>query len=86
MASIAEMKSALLQYVAQTDDEKILKKMQEYFASLIESEKKVIAYSAAGEPLTIESYNASIQEAIDQYKSGKTISQKEMEKRPWTKE
>lgn len=55
------MKSALLQYVAQTEDEKILKKVQDYFASLIESEKKIIAYSAHGEPLTIESYNGSNQ-------------------------
>lgn len=81
MASIAELKSALLQYVAQTDDEKILIKMQEYCASLIKKEKIIIAYTSKEKPLTIESYNTNLQEAINEYKAGKTVSQKELEKR-----
>lgn len=81
MATIAEIKSSLLQYVAQTDDEQILLKVQHQFISLLEKEKKIIAYTSKGKGLTIKEYQSSVNESIQQYREGKVISQAEMEKR-----
>ena len=81
MATIAEIKSSLLQYVAQTDDEEILLKVQYQFISLLENERKIIAYTSKGKGLTIQEYQSSINESIQQYREGKVISQAEMEKR-----
>jgi hypothetical protein len=80
MESVAEIKSALLQQLANTNDEKVLKKMQAYFRSLSKNEKKIIAYNSQWKPLTAKEYKAEIEESITQYKRGKVISQKDMEK------
>ncbi len=80
MESVAEIKSALLQQLANTNDERILKKMQAYFHSLSKNEKKIIAYTSQWKPLNAKEYKAEIEESITQYKRGKVISQKDMEK------
>ncbi len=80
MESVAEMKSALLQQLANTDDEKVLKKMQTYFQSITRKEKKIVAYTSKWEPLTAKEYKADIEESIREYKRGQVVSQKEIEK------
>ncbi len=81
MTNIAEIKSALHQQVANTEDEKVLQKMQVYFNSLIKRNKKIVAYSSKWKPLTAKEYKVELEESINQYKHGKVISQKEMEKK-----
>ena len=74
MTTIAEIKSALHQQVANTEDEKVLQKMKLYFNSLTKSDKKIIAYSSKWKPLTTKGYKAEVEESISQYKKGKVIS------------
>ena len=81
MTTIAEIKSSLHQQVANTEDEKVLQKMQLYFNSLTKKDKKIVAYTSQWNPLTSREYKAEIEESISQYKRGKVISQKEMEKK-----
>ena len=81
MTTVAEIKSALHQHIANTEDEKILHKMQVYFQSLIKNDKKIVAYDSKLRPLTVKQYKASIEESIGQYKKKRVVSQKEMEKR-----
>jgi hypothetical protein len=81
MVTIAEIKSALHQQVANTEDEKVLKKMQTYFSSLVKGDKKIVAYTSKWKPLTAREYKAEVEESIREYKKGKIISQREMEKR-----
>jgi chromosome segregation and condensation protein ScpB len=81
MNTIAELKSALHQQVAVTEDKKILMKMRAYFSSLAKRDKKIVAYGAKWKPLTAKEYKETIENSILQYKQGKVISQKEMEKR-----
>ena len=81
MTNIAEIKSALHQQVANTEDEKVLQKMQAYFNSLAKRDKKIIAYASGWKPLTAREYKVEVEESISQYKQGKVISQKEMEKK-----
>lgn len=83
MTTIAEIKSSLHQQVANTEDEKVLQKMQVYFRSLTKKgNRKVIAYTSKGKPLTSMEYKAEIEESIIQYKRDNVISQKEMESNP----
>jgi len=79
--TIAEIKSTLHQLVANTEDEKTLKKMQAYFQSLAKKNQKVVAYNSKLKPLTASEYRAEIQESMGQYRKKKVISQKEMEKK-----
>lgn len=81
MTTIAEIKSALHQQVADTEDEKVLQKMQLYFNSLTKGDRKIIAHSSKWKPLTAKEYKAEIEESISQYRKGKVISQKQMEKK-----
>jgi chromosome segregation and condensation protein ScpB len=81
MTNIADIKSALHQQVANTEDERVLHKMQLYFKSLAKSDKKIVAYSSKWKPLTAKEYKAEIEESIDQHRRGKVISQKKMEQR-----
>ena len=55
--------------------------MQLYFISLMKSNKRIVAYSSKWKPLTAKEYKAEVEESISQYKKGKVISQKEMEKK-----
>jgi hypothetical protein len=81
MTTIAEIKSALHQLVANTEDEKTLKKMQAYFQSLTKGNRKVVTYNSKLKPLTADEYRAEVQESLAQYKRRRVISQKEMEKK-----
>ncbi|MFY8036397.1 MAG: hypothetical protein ACOVMQ_04465 [Cyclobacteriaceae bacterium] len=81
MANLAEIKSALHQQVANMEDEKVLQKVQHYFHSLVKDDKKIIAYNAKGKALTTKEYKSSIEESIAQYRKGKWVSQKEMDKK-----
>lgn len=55
--------------------------MQLYFISLMKSNKRIVAYSYKWKPLTAKEYKEEVEESISQYKKGKVISQKEMEKK-----
>ena len=81
MTSIAEIKSALHQQIANTEDKKVLEKLQSYLKSLIKSDNKIVAYSSKLKPLSVKEYRMEVEEAITQYRKGKVISQKEMEKK-----
>jgi two-component sensor histidine kinase len=78
MFTLAEIKSSLHQQVANTEDKKVLQKVQHYLRSLSKS-KRIVAYDADLNPLTVEQYRIEIKKSIAQYKRGKVISQKEME-------
>lgn len=80
MNSIAEIKSGLHHYIAETDDVKTLSKLQKYVESLLSKDDKVIAYSAKGQPLTQASYKAAIDTAIGEAERGEVVSIEEMEK------
>ena len=80
MTNIAELKSSLHKQVANTEDEKVLLKMQLYYKSLVKSDKKIVAYTHTGKGLTAKEYKAELEDSIGQYKLGKVISQKAMEK------
>ena len=80
MASIAELKSSLHHYIAETDDVELLSKVQKYVQDLMEKEEKVVAYTAQGKPLTQSEYKKDIDEAIEQAKNGDVISQEEIDK------
>jgi hypothetical protein len=55
--------------------------MQTYFSSLVKGDKKIVAYASKWKPLTAREYKAEVEESIREYKKGKIISQREMEKR-----
>lgn len=81
MRSIAELKTSILQSIAQTDDEKTLTDIQNYVTSLLKKQKTIVAYNSKGDALTLDEYQASIEEARQQYKRNEIISQEDMEKR-----
>lgn len=78
--NIAEIKSALHHYIAETDDVEMLSKVQNYVRQLLDQEDKVVAYTSDGKPLTRSAYKKDIDEAKDQADKGNIISQDEMEK------
>ena len=80
MNSIAELKSILHHYIAETDDVKVLSKLQQYIKGLLEKEDKIIAYTSQGQPLTRAAYKKEIDAAIAEVDRGEVISQQEMEK------
>lgn len=80
MRSIAELKTSILQSIAQTDDEKILTDIQNYVTGLLKKQKKIVAYNSKGDALTLDEYQASLEEARQEYKRNEIISQDDMEK------
>ena len=80
MNSVAEIKSLLHHYIAETDDVNILSKISNYAKGLIDHEYKIIAYSSNGEPLTQEKYKNDIDRIITLSSDDDVISQDEMEK------
>lgn len=80
MTSIAEIKSTLHCYIAETDDVKVLSKLQKYVKGLLDKEDKVIAYTSSGKPLTQSAYKKEIDAAIAEADEGEVISQEDMEK------
>jgi len=80
MDSIAEIKSGLHHYIAETDDVKTLAKLQEYIKKLISSGDKIIAYTSDGRALNQADYKADIDKAILQAGNGQVVPIEEMEK------
>lgn len=80
MNSLAEIKSSLHLYIAETDDVKILSKINNYVKGLIDQEGGVVAYSSKGEPLTHEGYKDDIDKIIEVSRDNDVVSQEEMEK------
>ena len=80
MNSIAEIKSSLHLYIAETDDVNILSKIKEYAKGLIDHEDKIIAFSSSGKTLTQDQYKNDIDQIIAYSNEGDVISQEEMER------
>lgn len=80
MNSIAEIKSTLHHYIAETDDVKILSKLQKYVKGLLDKEDKVIAYTHQGHALTRAAYKKDLDASIAEADRGEVISQEDMEK------
>jgi len=80
MNNVAEIKSGLHHYIAETDDVKTLSKLQKYVEKLLSQEDRIIAYTADGRALNQAAYKADIDSAISEAESGKVISIEEMEK------
>lgn len=81
MVTIAEIKSTLHQQIANTEDKETLEKVKAFFDSLSAKDKRIVAYSSKLKPLTIKEYQVEVAEAMEEYRKGKIISQKEIEKR-----
>jgi hypothetical protein len=79
MNSVAEIKTNLHQYIADTDDVKILSKLQEYITNLLDEEQIIIAYNTKGNPLTSGQYKNEIDAAIAEVDRNEVISQLQME-------
>jgi len=80
MSTIAEIKSAIHQQVANTEDRTLLLKFQNYLRTLNKKDRHVIAYNSKLNPLTIDQYRLEVKKSMAQHRVGKVISQKEMEK------
>jgi len=80
MESIAEIKSGLHHYIAETDDVKTLSKIKKYVSDLIKEENKIIAYTSDGRALNQAAYKADLDNAINEANRGETVSIEEMEK------
>lgn len=80
MKSIAEVKTSILQSIADCDDEKLLLEIEAFIKGLKTSSREIVGYSSSGNPLTIQDYQASIAEAQAQYRAGKIVSQEDLER------
>ncbi len=80
MATIAEIKSTLHQYIVETDDIMVLNQLQAHFEMLTQQQDKIIAYTADGKPLSYETYQQDIDEAIRQADNGDIVSQQDIER------
>lgn len=80
MSTVAEIKSALHQQVANTQDERVLSKMHLYFQSLKKSDKRIVAINSLGQSLTSKQYVEEIRKSITQHKLGKVVKQGDLEK------
>lgn len=80
MNSVAEIKSGLHHYIAETDDVKTLTKLQKYVEKLLSKEDTIIAYTPDGRALNQAAYKADIDSAIKEAESGKVASIEEMER------
>jgi hypothetical protein len=79
MKSIAEVKTSILQSIADCDDEKLLLEIESFIREIKSLNNEIVGYSSSGKPLTIKDYQASIAEAQAQYHAGKVISQEDLE-------
>ncbi|MCW5912699.1 MAG: hypothetical protein KIT62_16640 [Cyclobacteriaceae bacterium] len=80
MSTLAEIKSAIHQQVANTEDRKLLLKVQNYLRSLNKEKRRIVAYTSDLKPLTVDQYRSEIRKSMEQYRSDRVVSQKEMEK------
>ncbi len=78
--SLAELKSGLHHYIAETDDFSTLSKIREYVSELMQKENKVIAYTSDGRALNQSEYKKDIDKAMIEAQEGFTISIEELEK------
>jgi len=79
MNSIAEIKSGLHHYIAETDDIKTLAKLQKYVAELLSKGGEIIAYKSDGMAMNQAAYKTDIDQAIKESKRGNTLSIDEIE-------
>jgi glycine betaine/choline ABC-type transport system substrate-binding protein len=80
MNSIAEIKSGLHHYIAETDDVTTLTKLQKFVEELLFQEDKIIAIKSDGTHLNQSAYKMDIDEAIKSAERGEVISIDEMER------
>lgn len=80
MATISDIKSTLHKYIVETEDIEVLNHVKAYFKSLLKDKGRIIGYTSDGRPLTIDVYKSDIDEARNQIKEGKSISQEDLEK------
>lgn len=80
MSSIAEIKSAIHQQFASTEDWTLLLKFRICLRTINKKDRHVVAYNSKLNPLTIEQYRLEVKKSMAQHRVGKVISQKEMEK------
>jgi hypothetical protein len=80
MKSIAEVKTSILQSIADCDDEKLLLEIEAFIKEMRSSHNQIVGCSSDGKPLTIKDYQASIAEAQAEYRAGKIISQDDIER------
>ncbi len=80
MESLAEIKSGLHHYIAETDDVKILSKLKKFVSELLDNEDKIVAFTSDGRALTRSAYKADIDQAIKQAESGNVVSIEDMRK------
>ncbi|WP_373494834.1 hypothetical protein [Aquiflexum sp.] len=80
MNSIAEIKTTLHQYIAETDDVKILSKLQEYVKNILDKEQTNVTFNSQGKPLTSSQYKKEIDDAVAEVNKGGVVSQEQMEK------
>ncbi len=80
MESIAEIKSGLHHYIAETDNVETLAKLQKYITKLLAKEGDIIAYTSGGVALNQAAYKTDIDKAIKEAKNGNTLSIEEFEK------
>lgn len=80
MNSVAEIKSGLHHYIAETDDIKTLAKLKKYIDELLSKEDRTIAYSRTGKALNQAAYKADIDASIVEAENGQVISIEYMEK------
>ena len=60
MKSVAEIKTSILQTIADCDDERLLLEIESFIKDLKSSQSEVVGYTSAGKPLTVKDYQASI--------------------------
>jgi hypothetical protein len=77
-----ELKTSIKNMVNRLDDERLLKAYHILLTSLMEEKEKssVIGHSAKGEPLTKSGLIKKVKAASARVKSGKYVSQEEVEK------
>lgn len=78
-----ELKTAIKNLVNKLDDENLLKAYHTLLASLIDEKEKtsdIVGHSAKGEPLLNKNIIKSVKSASARVKSGKYVSQDDVEK------
>lgn len=71
MKSVAEIKTSILQTIADCDDERLLLEIESFIKDLKSSQSEVVGYTSAAKPLTVKDYQASIAEAQAEYHAKK---------------
>jgi len=79
MNSVAEIKSGLHHYIAETDDVKTLTKLRKYIDELLSDKDKIVAYTFDGKALNQADYKAGLDSGIQEAMRGEIISIEEME-------